>query len=97
MLRVFVDADEKRMTIHRRETCERVDKKANHDTLTLDTESMSSALRTLRGGHFDGKSFWLNIDFNDPVFEHAVVDHVRTILAPDNKAFSYGRTIGWHC
>jgi len=97
MLQVYVDADAKRMTIHRRDGCKGVVRDGKDKTIRLDTSTASSALAELRGGTCDGTNFWMDVDFADPVFEHAAVEHVRTILAPDNKAFSYGRTIGWHC
>jgi len=97
MINVLVDSKAKRMTIHRREACTGVEIKADDPTLKLDVTNVSSALKKLQDGDYGEGRMWLEIDFGDAVFEHAMVQYVRTILSPDFEKFSFNRSIGWHC
>jgi len=97
MMNVLVDSKAKRMTIHRREACKGAEIKADDLTLKLDVANVSSALKKLKDGEYGEDRMWLQIDFEDDVFEHSMVQYVRTILSPDYETFSFNRSIGWHC
>ena len=100
MINVLVDSKAKRMTIHRREACTGVtgvEIKADDLSLKLDVTNVSSALKKLQDGDYGEGRMWLEIDFGDVLFEHAMVQYVRTILSPDYEKFSFNRSIGWHC
>ena len=100
MINVLVDSKAKRITIHRREACTGVtgvEIKADDLSLKLDVTNVSSALKKLQDGDYGEGRMWLEIDFGDVLFEHAMVQYVRTILSPDYEKFSFNRSIGWHC
>jgi len=97
MIKVLVDPVAKRMTIHRREACKGVEMRSDDPTVKLDVANVSSTLKKLTDGDYGTGRMWLEIEFGNDLFEHSVVEYVRTILSPDNQAFSFNRSIGWHC
>jgi hypothetical protein len=98
MTTVRIDFDTKRIQIHRKPDCKGYEIKPEDCVVNLN-RSDTSELSKFGTGEIgpDNKVIWMNLDFSDPYFEHAIVEYVRELLSPDHKIFTRTRSIGWHC
>lgn|SRR5690606_34614954 len=104
MLRAYINYPNAQVTVHTDSSClsVRQQKKEGQRTVRLSVRSLSSEL-----GKFSDKAYrfaseadfndmWLEVDFNDQNFEHAVVDYVRWLLAQHYRPFA-GAKVTEHC
>jgi hypothetical protein len=98
MITACVDFEGGKIQIHRKPECKGYEIKPEDCVVNLSSKDTSELSRFGNGEIGpDNKIIWLKLDFENPYFEHAIVEYVREFLSPDQKIFSRTRSIGWHC
>ena len=98
MATVRIDIENKRILIHRKPDCTGYEINPEDCVVNL-SRTDTSELSKFGTGEVgpDNKVIWLKMDFEDPFFEHSVVEYVRELLSPDHEVLHRTRAIGWHC
>jgi hypothetical protein len=105
MIQVYVNYTDQHMTIHRRAGCKGTEKMSEpgQRVIKIDAANASKEITRFQQNEYSfsaeapGNDMWIDIDFDSPVFEHSIAEYIRSRLSPDNKQFSYNRSLGWHC
>ena len=104
MVKAYINYPNPHIMLHWDLTCSSIEQqhKEGQRTIHLDINSLSSELRLFSDKyyHFGADALindmWLEVDFGDTSFEHAVVEYIRKLLAEHYSPF--GRVvIEEHC
>lgn len=96
MIRVYVNYPNLNITIHSNPACGnlRQQHKQNQRVVSITTSSLTTELIRFErkeykfGSQADINDMWLAIDLGDSIFEVAVTEHIRKILASHYTPFS---------
>ena len=88
MLMVYINYPNSRITIHNDDGCPTIQKqhKEGQRVLKLDVATLSGQLERFAtnayrfAANHNENDMWLNVEFDDPVFELAVINYVRKLL-----------------
>ncbi len=104
MLQAYLNYPNPKIRIHGQSGCGEIGKmkKAGQRNVVINDNSISSELQNFAGKmHRFGadaslNDMWLSVDFDDPSFEDAVVQHVQKLIGRHYTPFS-AVTIDRHC
>ena len=96
MLKAYINYPNPHVTIHANAECSRIQQqhKQEQRVVRLEVRSLSLELQRFSaqeyqfGAEAETNDMWLELDFSDPVFEKAVVEYVRSILALHYSPFA---------
>jgi hypothetical protein len=104
MLMAYINYPNHRITIHENARCTSVQqqRKSGQRVVRFDIESISRELGRFVtkeytfGAQPDTNDMWLEVDFGNGVFETALVEYVRALLAQHYRPFA-GVKLEGHC
>ena len=104
MLQAYLNYPNPKVRVHRQQHCGEIGKmkKVGQRNVLIDNASISSefqnfAAKTHRfAADASLNDMWLSVDFDDPTFEDAVVEHVRQLIGRHYSPF-IGVTVEHHC
>ena len=96
MIRSYINYPNPKISVHNNQACPEIMKqnKPNQRTININVNSISRELQSFinRNYTFDSTSeendMWLEIDFDDLVFEMNLLDYIRRIIATHYIPFS---------
>ena len=104
MLLAYLNYPNPKIRVHGQSTCGEIGKmkKAGQRNVAINTGSISSELQNFAtkrhrfGADATLNDMWLTVDFDDPTFEEAVVQHLQKLIGRHYDPFAAVR-IDRHC
>jgi hypothetical protein len=95
MVKVYINYPNPHISLHRKAGCGNIrqQQKAGQRIVHLNIASLSAELKRFKardyrfGADAQTNDMWLEIDFNDPEFERAVIEYIRRLLAEHYTPF----------
>jgi hypothetical protein len=104
MLQAYLNYPNPKIRVHAQPNCSEIGKmkKAGQRHVVIDDKSISAELQKFAAKVYrfnadaSSNDMWLSVDFNDPAFEQAVIEHVQRLVGAHYTPFAPVK-IDHHC